>query len=324
MRFVATNAASSGVRLDRKTIKRLSQRSDVPGLIWLAQWAAMLGATGYLLHLSLGTWWGVPTMIAHGTVLTVPNYALSHETAHGTAFRTRWLNELVLYISSLIYLEEPYHRRYSHASHHTYTYHFGKDNQMPHRPPRSFWDWLLEMSNVTYIWDYAKLLVMNALGRLTPMIRQFTPEGEFPRFKWSARICLIVYAGIAGPIIAGYTWPLMFLVIPRLVGGPAMTAFTILQHAELAENSPSILESTRSFRTNWLARFLYMNMNYHLEHHLYPQVPFHALPALNEAVKDQIPEPDPGFRRTNLEGVQKCRGVVETGWASLAREKSGR
>ncbi len=89
MRFVATNAASSGVKLDRKIIKQLGQRSDVPGLIWLAQWAAMLGATGYLLHLSLGTWWVVPTMIAHGTVLTVPTYALSHETAHGTALRTR-------------------------------------------------------------------------------------------------------------------------------------------------------------------------------------------------------------------------------------------
>ena len=116
----------------------------------------------------------------------------------------------------------------------------------------------------------------------------------------------------------------MFLVIPRLVGGPAMIAFTMLQHAELAENSPSTLESTRSFRTNWLARFLYMNMDYHMEHHRYTRVPFHALPALNEAVKDQIPEPDPGFWRTNLKGVKKCRGVVEPGRASLAREKSER
>ncbi len=31
MRFAATNAASSDVKLDRKTIKRLSRRSDVPG-----------------------------------------------------------------------------------------------------------------------------------------------------------------------------------------------------------------------------------------------------------------------------------------------------
>ena len=90
---------------------------------------------------------------------------------------------------------------------------------------------------------------------------------------------------------AGYMWPLIFVIIPRIVGAPAMQLFTILQHAELSENSPSILESTRSFRTSWLARFLYMNMNNHVEHHLYPQVPFYALPALNEAVKDQVPEP---------------------------------
>ena len=45
----------------------------------------------------------------------------------------------------------------------------------------------------------------------------------------------------------------------------------------------------------------YMNMNNHVEHHLYPQVPFHALPRLADAVRTQVPEPDPGFFRTNWE-----------------------
>ena len=44
-----------------------------------------------------------------------------------------------------------------------------------------------------------------------------------------------------------------------------------------------------------------MNMNNHVEHHLYPQVPFYALPDLHDAIKDQLPEPDPGFWRTNIE-----------------------
>ena len=42
-------------------------------------------------------------------------------------------------------------------------------------------------------------------------------------------------------------------------------------------------------------------MNNHVEHHLYPQVPFHALPKLRDAVADQVPAPDPGFFRTNRE-----------------------
>ena len=116
---VATNAASSGVKLERKTIKTLGKRSDKPGLIWLAQWAGLLLLTGTLLYWSLGTWWVIPAMIAYSIVLIVPAYSVSHETAHGTAFRTRWLNETVLFISSLIYFEEAYHRRYAHTSHHT-------------------------------------------------------------------------------------------------------------------------------------------------------------------------------------------------------------
>jgi fatty acid desaturase len=117
--FAATNAASSGVKLDRKIIKELSRRSDTPGLIYLAQWLGSLLATGYLVWLSLGTWWVWPAMVLYGTFLCVPTYAISHETAHGTAFRSRWLNEAVLWVTSLIYFEEPLHRRYTHTNHHS-------------------------------------------------------------------------------------------------------------------------------------------------------------------------------------------------------------
>jgi len=108
-------------------------------------------------------------------------------------------------------------------------------------------------------------------------------------------IALIVLA------IAGYNWPLLYIIIPRLLGGPVMLLFTLIQHIEMQENQVSILNSTRSFKTNWFARFLYMNMNNHVEHHLYPMVPFHRLPQLNESIKDQLYDPDPGFFKTNLE-----------------------
>ena len=299
--FVATNAASSGVHLDRKTLKALGKRSDRPGLVWLSQWMAALGVTGYLLHLSLNTWWVVPAMMAYATVLTVPTYALSHEASHGTPFRTRWLNETMLWISSLLYFEEPYHRRYAHTSHHTYTQHVDKDGQIASDLPLNFWGWIKETSGVPFYLYEVKLFLRSATGQFSPLVLQYTPAGELPKLKWGARGCIAVYLVLIGLILAGYTWPLVFFVIPRLVGGPVMHLFVILQHADLADNSMSIIESTRSFRTNWLARFLYMNMNAHTEHHLYPQVPFYSLPALSEAAKDQLPAPDPGFWRTNLE-----------------------
>ena len=107
-----------------------------------------------------------------------------------------------------------------------------------------------------------------------------------------------------GLAVAGHDWVLTYIVFPRILGGVVMLLFTLIQHVEMQENSPSILESTRSFTTNWLGRFLYMNMNNHIEHHLYPMVPFHQLPALNAAIAEQLPRTDPGFFRTNWEVLQ--------------------
>lgn len=296
-----TNAGSSGVNLDKKTIKALTRRSDGPGLGWVAGWATSLALTGYVLQLALGTWWAAPAMVLYGTALTLPAYALSHECAHGTAFRTRWLNELFFWLSSLIYFEEPYHRRYAHARHHTYTWNKGLDAQMPFATPLTLWGWFLEVSGITLFFYELQILVRNASGRFSDEVRGFTPSSELPKLKWGARACLAVYLGLTGLSVAyGWLWPLLFLLVPRLVGGPVMLLYTLIQHVEMEEDQPSILRSTRSFRTGAVSRFLYMNMNHHIEHHLYPMVPFHTLPALSKALGDQLPPPDPGVFRTNL------------------------
>jgi fatty acid desaturase len=44
---------------------------------------------------------------------------------------------------------------------------------------------------------------------------------------------------------------------------------------------------------NPISRFLYWNMNYHVEHHMFPMVPYHALPKLHETIKHDLPAPDP-------------------------------
>ena len=300
--YVPTNAASSGVKLDKKTLKSIAARSDWPGLVFLAKWAVFLAITGTLVLLSLGTWWlMVPALVLHGVVLTVPAYSASHETAHGTAFRTRRLNEAVFWFSSLIYLEEPLHRRYTHTNHHTHTWHVGKDSQMPFDTPMTFGSWLAEASGFGLLRFHALVLLQLATGRYTDVMRMVTPEGEFAKMTRNAWIMLAIYGAVLACPFFGVWWPIWLFVVPRLVGAPVMLLYTLIQHAELQENSPSILESTRSFKGDVISNFLYMNMNNHVEHHLYPQVPFHALPKLAEAIEDQVPARDPGFLRSNWE-----------------------
>jgi fatty acid desaturase len=298
----ATDAQSSGVVFDERQLKALARRSDGPGLRHLGLWISMLIGSGFLLHLSLGGAAVVPAMVLFGTVLTIPAYSLSHECSHGTAFRTRWLNESVLWLTSLIYMEGPMMRRYAHARHHSYTWMQGKDAQMPFHTPLTPKGWLLEISGIgQYLYD-AEHMVRNALGRFHPDVVDFTPPSELPKLKWEARAMLSTYAaGATATALSGALWPLVYLLVPRLVGGVAMQLFTIIQHAEMEENTPDLRRSTRSFTTNRGARFLYANMNHHIEHHLYPRVPFHALPKLNEALREQLPEPSRGLFVTNLE-----------------------
>ena len=316
-----TNAASSGVVIDRKLTKELMKRSDRPGLIWLTQWVALLGFSGYLYYLSFDSAWMIPMMIVYGSIIALPMYALSHECAHGTAFRSRWLNEILFWISSLIYFEEPYYRRYSHARHHTYTWIKQLDAQMPFNTPMTFRGWLWETSGISYFVIIFKVVIVNALGKFSDNVRDFTPRSELPRLKWSARLFLLIYLMLGLAITLGADWILWFLILPRIAGGPVLFLYTLLQHIDMEEDQLDIRRSTRSFETNAFSRFLYMNMNYHVEHHMYPTVPFHALPALNIAVKDQIPELDPGFFISNY---RVLKVILKRSMGKLPMENLGK
>jgi len=46
---------------------------------------------------------------------------------------------------------------------------------------------------------------------------------------------------------------------------------------------------------NRIHRYLYWNMGYHIEHHMFPLVPYHALPKLHELIKADTPAPYNGL-----------------------------
>ena len=52
---------------------------------------------------------------------------------------------------------------------------------------------------------------------------------------------------------------------------------------------------------NPISRFIYLNMNYHIEHHMFTMVPYYNLPKLHELIKHDLPVPEPSifiaFRR---------------------------
>ena len=84
-------------------------------------------------------------------------------------------------------------------------------------------------------------------------------------------------------------------ILPSIYGGWLYLVFGLTQHAGLAEDVLDHRLNSRTVYMNPVLRFLYWNMNYHVEHHMFPMIPYHALPALHEEMKPYSPTPYRGL-----------------------------
>ena len=113
---------------------------------------------------------------------------------------------------------------------------------------------------------------------------------------WWARAALIPHLIAICISIALKSWlPVLFFTLPRFYGSFFQWTFIWLQHVGLAENVWDHRLKTRSLHLNPFFSFLFMNMENHIEHHMFPLVPFHALPRLQKRLEGQLPQPYRGL-----------------------------
>ena len=84
----------------------------------------------------------------------------------------------------------------------------------------------------------------------------------------------------------------MIIGLPRLYGAWHHVMTGLLQHLGLSENVSDHRLNTRTVLMNPISRFIYLNMNYHVEHHMFTMVPYYRLPELHELIKHDLPEPE--------------------------------
>ena len=80
-------------------------------------------------------------------------------------------------------------------------------------------------------------------------------------------------------------------MLPFLYGTTLIHCIHFVQHAGLANNIKDHRLSTRTVILNPVLNFLCWNMEYHLEHHMFPIVPSYNLKKLHNIIKDQMPKP---------------------------------
>ena len=114
----------------RKDMKALMQRSDAPAIrdtmIWLSSMVLFAGLGVYF--------WGslacIPFFLAYGVLYGSASDSRWHECGHGTAFKTRWMNDAVYQIACFMIMRNPVTWRWSHARHHTDTVIVGRDPEI--------------------------------------------------------------------------------------------------------------------------------------------------------------------------------------------------
>ncbi|HMO08246.1 MAG TPA: fatty acid desaturase family protein [Paracoccaceae bacterium] len=280
----------------RKDMKALMAREDGPAI---RDTAILFGAMVLFGGIGLAlwpSWWGAPFWLAYGVLYGSAMDSRWHECGHGTAFRTPWMNNAVYQIASFCMVRNPVTWRWSHARHHTDTIIVGRDPEIAVMRPPEFARVIANFAGLVDAWQGWGRMFYNALRGVHPEEATFIPASEQPKVARIARTWVAIYAAvIAAAIASGSILPLMLVGLPRLYGAWHHVMTGLLQHGGLADNVTDHRLNSRTVLMNPVSRFVYWNMNYHVEHHMFPMVPYHRLPDLHARIRHDLPAANPSI-----------------------------
>jgi len=316
-------------KVDPAVMKELTKRSDLQGLshsLGFLGLCFLTGALAYFVFLRIdgNSWiWSVPLLLValffHGTFCHFLGGPPCHELMHRTPFKTKALNEFFLRVFSFLGWWDFVWFRPSHIKHHQVTVHEDYDGEVVLPSKFTFKDWKfwadLFAWNPLQTWNLLKLYAKRATGQMDSEWYDFImPESDTKLRRehrnW-ARFTLLGHAALAAIFIATGHWFLIILVNGRhychwlgfLCGNP--------QHSGLTPNTPDHRLCCRTYTCSWLPAFLYWNMQYHIEHHMFPAVPFFNLPKLRAAIEHDLPPAPHGLWATWKEILQIHRKRLE-------------
>lgn len=280
----------------RKDMKELMKRSDQPAIRDTIIWLSCIIASGGLGAYFWGSWISIPFFFIYGVFYGSSSDSRWHECGHGTAFKTLWMNNFVYQIACFMIMRNPVTYRWTHTRHHTDTIIVGRDPEIAVMRPPDLLRLIANFFGLIEAYHAMIDMVVNSCGIMNDEQKTFVPQSEQPKAFTIARIWLAIYsATIVTAFAMGSFLPLMLIGLPRLYGCWHMVMTGLLQHGGLADNVIDHRMNSRTVYMNPISRFIYWNMNYHIEHHMFPMVPYHALPKLHVMIKHDLPAPTPSI-----------------------------
>jgi fatty acid desaturase len=283
----------------RKVMKDLMARSDGPAI---RDTVIYYGSMIVLAGIGIALWpslWSIPFWLAYGVLYGSASDSRWHECGHGTAFKTAWMNNVVYEIASFMIMRNSATWRWSHARHHSETYFVGRDPEIAVMRPPEVAKLILNFFGILDVLAFVPRILRNAISGPTPEERTYVPQSEWGKVQRVAIVHVAIYAAtIALAVWMGSILPLMVIGLPRMYGAWHHIMTGLLQHGGLADNVIDHRLNSRTVYMNPVSRFIYWNMNYHVEHHMFPAVPFYNLPKLRAALAADLPPATHGLIAT--------------------------
>lgn len=260
--------------------ERLTGPTNREALWHLALHLGAILLVGTLIGLGVPGW---GLLLPVQGVLIVFLFTLEHEATHKTPFANARLNDEVGRVAGFLLLLPFEWFRYFHLAHHRWTNIEGKDPELAGGKPETRQAWVWHVSGMPYWISEIRLILRLLMGRAGD---DFIPEGARKKVIWDAW-GLAVGWGIV--VINPVLRPLVLWVwlVPVLLGQPFLRLYLLAEHGDCPKVA-NMFQNTRTTFTNRIVRFLAWNMPYHVEHHVWPQVPYHRLPELHGMMKNDL------------------------------------
>jgi fatty acid desaturase len=267
-------------------LRDLYRRSSWQGAWRTAAHAALLAAGATLIHVTRGTWWLPAALVLQG-VFVVSLFAAMHECVHGSAFRSRRLNDVVAWLAGLGILYNATYYRQFHFAHHRYAQDPARDPELiTAPPPRSRAEYWWRASACSYWKARWTNLVRMSRGRFEGL--PFIPATARADIVRSVRGTALVVIALAAASLwfrsAALIW---YWLLPLALALPLLRLYLLTEHTGCSEDDDGFT-NTRTTVSLWPVRFLMWNLPYHAEHHLFPSIPFHRLPSAHRHLRPHL------------------------------------
>ncbi len=310
-------------KIDKAVMSELMRKSDARAFRQAVPQLLLFATTGTLAyfayrHLHSTNWpWMLPLLLlalfAHGTNASFMGGIACHELCHKTPFATQFWNTFFLKIYAFLGWFDPIGYRASHIRHHQATTHTDHDGEVV-LPQGLDWHGVkFVMTALTCnplgILKQIRFWVAAAFGDLSydaffkaKWLQRVVPESDAKSrrelHRW-ARIVLFGHFTLAVLFIATGNWFLIVIVNLATFYCPWLVVLCgVPQHIGLSPNTPDFRLCCRTYTCSWLPGFFYWNMQYHVEHHMFPAVPFYNLPRLRKAIAHDLPPAPHGLWAT--------------------------